>query len=167
MIMKNHPQALRLQRELVDEGRTIAETSAGEQLGHEIAELVKKLKTQLQEVQDEMREALAQRDLQTKKELEEYDKKLRDEMKKAETEMGRLKQEYAAEKKQVDEQLAGLTKTLNDERSARLEVQKLLDRLKADLEQREREAELGRQIAGFCLLFPPHHTRGGGRCVIQ
>ena len=89
-----------------------------------------------------MREALAQRDLQTKKELEEYDKKLRDEMKKAETEMGRLKQEYAAEKKRADEQLASLTKTLNDERSARLEGQKLLDKLQADFEQNKRDAEL-------------------------
>ena len=88
-----------------------------------------------------MREALAQRDLQTRKELEEYDKKLRDEMKKAETEMGRLKQEYAAEKKQVDEQLASLIKALNDERSARLEVQKLLEKLLAEFEQYKRDAE--------------------------
>ena len=74
-----------------------------------------------------------------KKELEEYDKKLRDEMKKAETEVGRLKQEYAAEKKQADERLASLTKTLND---ARLEGQKLLDKLQADFEQNKRDAEL-------------------------
>ena len=142
MIMKNHPQALHLQRELVDEGKDITETSAGEEIGREIAELVKKHKSELQEVQDEMREALAHRDLQTKKELEEYDKKLRDEMKKAETEMGRLKQEYAAEKKRADERLASLTKTLNDERSARLEGQKLLDKLQADFEQNKRDAEL-------------------------
>ena len=67
---------------------------------------------------------------------------VRDEMKKAETEMGRLKQEYAAEKKQVDEQLASLIKALNDERSARLEGQKLLDKLQADFEQNKRDAEL-------------------------
>ena len=150
----------------MDEGKNITETSAGEEIGREIAALVKKRKAELQEVQDEMREALAQRDLQTKKELEEYDKKLRDEMKKAETEMGRLKQEYAAEKKQVDERLASLIKALNDERSARLEGQKHLDRRQADLEQREREVELGRQSLLLWYLF---HVApgGGGECVTQ
>ena len=51
----------------MDEGKNITETSAGEEIGREIAALVKKRKAELQEVQDEMREALAQRDLQTKK----------------------------------------------------------------------------------------------------
>ena len=77
-------------------------------------------------------------------------------MKKAETEMRRLKQEYAAEKKQVDEQLASLIKALNDERSARLEGQKLLDKLQADFEQNKRDAELKqaemeRLVGGLCL----------------
>ena len=80
MIMKNRPQALRIQRELVDERKDITETLVGEELGRERAELVKKHKSELQEIQDEMREALARRDLQTKKELEEHEKKLHDVM---------------------------------------------------------------------------------------
>ena len=169
MIM-NRPQALRIQRELVDERKDITETLVGEELGRERAELVRKHKSELQEVQDEMREALARRDLQTKKELEEHEKKLHDVMEKAKTDMGRLRQEYAAEREQADEQLAGLTKTLNDERSARLEGQKLLDKLQADFEKNKRDAELKQaemkgQIEGLC-------SRGGSDvtvrlCVIQ
>ena len=147
------------------EGKDITETSAGEEIGREIAELVKKHKTELQEVQDEMREALARRDLQTKKELEEHEKKLHDVMEKAKTDMGRLRQEYAAEREQADEQLAGLTKTLNDEKSARLEGQKLLDKLQADFEQNKRDAELKQaemkgQIEGLC-------SRGGSDVTVR
>lgn len=150
-IMKNHPQVLRIQRELVDENKDISETGAGEELGRELAELARKHKQELQEVQEQMAIALEERDIETKKELEEYQSKLKGEMDKAEQDRERLSKEYAEEKKRSDERLAQLRKDLEAEKKMREERQKELDRLQDELRNNfklsaEQQAQLRQEI---------------------
>ncbi|KAK7682395.1 hypothetical protein QCA50_014600 [Cerrena zonata] len=133
VIMKNHPQVLRIQRELVDEHKDISQTGAGEELGRELAELARKHKHELQEVQEQMEAALAERDIETKKELEEYQKKLQGEMEKAEKDRERLSREYIEEKKRSDEHLAQLRRDLEAQRKAAEERQKEIDRMNEEL----------------------------------
>ncbi|CAL1717185.1 unnamed protein product [Somion occarium] len=132
MIMKNRRQALRIQRELVDEHKDISETGAGAELGRELAELAKKHREELKEIQEDMEAALEAKDMATKRELEEYHKKLQDEMEKAERDRERLSREYAEEKKQSDEQMERFRKDLEAERQARAERQKELERLQQE-----------------------------------
>lgn len=167
IIMKNHPAPLRIQRELVDEGKNIAETAAGEELGRELAELAKKHKQELQQVQDEMEEAMAQRDFETKKELEEYQRKLQAEVTRAETNMSRLQKEYADEKRCADEYLTKLNEGLEAEREARLEGQQVLEQLREELQRNAREsAEQQAHLRGQVDALQSRDS-GGGFCVVQ
>ncbi|KAK7682607.1 hypothetical protein QCA50_014407 [Cerrena zonata] len=171
IIMKNHPAPLRIQRELVDEGKTITETAAGEELGREFAALVKKHKEEMQQVRDEMKEALAQRDFETKKELEECERKLQAERARAEREMARLQAEYKEEKRQMGEYLAELKEGVEEEKAARLEGQKHLEEMKEQLNQTTAQAA---ENAAFMRgqMEELRNRRqdsggGGGWCVVQ
>lgn len=150
-IMRNRPQVLRIQRELVDEHKDISNTGAGEELGRELAELARKHKHELLEVQEQMQAALAERDVETRKELEEYQSKLQNEMDKAEMDRERLSRDYAAEKKRSDEHLAQLRKELDAEKKAQQERQKELARMQEELQtntklSREQQEGLRKEI---------------------
>lgn len=150
-IMRNHPHVLRIQRELVDEKMDISQTGAGEELGRELAELARKHKLELLEVQEQMQTALAERDIETKKELEEYQSKLQSEMDKAEKDRERLSRDYAAEKKQSDEHLAQLRKELEAEKKVQQERQKQLVQLQEELQtntklSREQQEAMKKEI---------------------
>ncbi|KAK7690432.1 hypothetical protein QCA50_005530 [Cerrena zonata] len=170
IIMKNHPAPLRIQRELVDEGKNIAETAAGEELGRELAALAKKHKEELQKVQEEMKEAIAQRDLETKKELDEYQRKLQAEMIRAQGDMARLQHEYSEEKRRADEYLATLQTGLEAEKQARLQGQQLLETMQQELQSNAQQA--AEQQASLRGEISALRSSGGGRrrrgiCVIQ
>lgn len=150
-IMRNHPQVLRIQRELVDEHKDISETGAGEELGKELAELARKHKQELQEIQEQMEAALEERDMETKKELEEYQKKLQGEMEKAEKDRERLSKEYADEKKRSDAQIAQMRRDLEAEKKASQERREELARLNEELRNNaklstEQQTELRKRI---------------------
>ena len=167
-VMRNHPQPLCIQRELVEEGKSITETAAGEALGRELAELAKKHRQELEQVQKEMREALEQRDFETKKELEEYQKKVEAEAARAETDMSRLRSEYAKEKRQADEYLKKLNDKLDLEQQERLKGQKLLENLQAELQRNAREAEKAQaQLRGQIEGLKHRGGGGGGFCIIM
>ncbi|KAF9647084.1 hypothetical protein BDM02DRAFT_3065838, partial [Thelephora ganbajun] len=53
-ILKNHPITLQIQRELVDEGKGITDTSAGEVINKEINEQIRRHQAKLEAVQKEM-----------------------------------------------------------------------------------------------------------------
>ena len=104
-----------------------------------------------------------------KKELEEYQKKVEAEAARAETDMSRLRSEYAEEKRRADDYLANLNNKLDQEQHERLQGQQLLENLQAELQRNAREAEqaqahLRGQIEGL-------KRRGGGgggsRCIIM
>lgn len=132
MIMKNRPQVLRIQRELVDEQKDISQTGAGAELGREFAELAKKHREELEAIRAEL-EAAHRADTQTRKELEECRKQLQTEMEKAKTAHEHLSQMYAQEKKQTNERLELLRQELDAEKAAGVDRQKELRQLQAQL----------------------------------
>ncbi|THH13490.1 hypothetical protein EUX98_g9718, partial [Antrodiella citrinella] len=80
------PATLQIQRELVLERKDITETVAGQELNQEQRELVQPHRAQLAEIQRQMEIALAQKDAQSKLELEKLRDELLDEMRKSERE---------------------------------------------------------------------------------
>jgi hypothetical protein len=54
--------SLKIQRELVDEGKTLVDTSAGQEVDRELAELREKLEGELRRIQQENREAMTSKD---------------------------------------------------------------------------------------------------------
>jgi hypothetical protein len=54
-IISNHPEALRIQRELVEEKKAISETGAGEILNEELRNLAEKHKEDMKTLEEDMR----------------------------------------------------------------------------------------------------------------
>ncbi|KAF8910600.1 P-loop containing nucleoside triphosphate hydrolase protein [Gymnopilus junonius] len=54
-IMENHPIALQIQRELVDQKKQISETAAGEELNRELMTQIRKHRDEMRSLQEEMR----------------------------------------------------------------------------------------------------------------
>lgn len=54
-LIGNHPRALRIQRELVDQGKNISQTAAGEELNRELAEQIKRHRQEMAALQEEMK----------------------------------------------------------------------------------------------------------------
>lgn len=133
-LVDNRPQVLRIQRELVDEGKDITQTAAGEELNRELAIMQQKHMEQLAEIQQEMEEALAARDLESKEELEKVRKDLLRNVEKIENDRERLSKEFADEKARADAKVKEIQDALEVERKAQAERQKEIDRLVVEIE---------------------------------
>ena len=104
-IMENHPVVLQIQRELVDERKDIINTAAGEAVNQELREQIKRHQVELDEVQEEMAQALERMDEQTKRELERDRRKLQERMEKIKKDSEGMVANYAAEKERAEEKM--------------------------------------------------------------
>ena len=166
-IFKNHPLPLRIQRELVDEHKDISQTAAGKELDRELLELIEKHKAEMAELQQDMAAALAEKDMQTKAELDAVRTELMDTINKIEGDRDRLSKEYEEEKKKANQRVAALEASLEEEKSARearaqeiAELRRTMNN-NANATATER-ANLQKRIAEL----ERRKSRGGG-CVLQ
>ncbi|PSR78109.1 hypothetical protein PHLCEN_2v7573 [Hermanssonia centrifuga] len=144
-LVNKRPRVLRIQRELVDEGKDITQTAAGEELDRELAALAKKHMEQLAEVQKEMEEALATKDMETKKELEEVRNDLMKNMEKIENDRDRLSREYAEEKKRADAKMKEIETALEAEKESRAQRQIEIKRLTREMQENQRATTAQRE----------------------
>ena len=100
-IMDNHPVALQIQRELVDEGKDIIETAAGESINQEFQELIMKHQAELNELRGEMMRALKVKDKEMRRELKEAKRSLLEKIEEIEEAVERMATNYAAEKEMM------------------------------------------------------------------
>ena len=119
-IVDNEPKALRIQRELVDEGKGISETAAGIELDSELEIMRKRHIEELAEVRKEMEEALALKDEEMRKELEAVRRDLLRYIQKIERDRARLSKEFAEEKAKADARIRKIQEDLDAEKAARL-----------------------------------------------
>ena len=118
-IMGNHPIALRIQRELVDERRDLANTTAGKVINRELDEQIKRCRAELEEVRVEMAQALREKDEETRRELETETRGLQKQM----TEIAKDKETMAVNYTAGKESMEGeRTETGHDRKSAILTV---------------------------------------------
>ncbi|KAF7424186.1 hypothetical protein PC9H_009489 [Pleurotus ostreatus] len=136
------PLPLRIQRELVDEKKDITETAAGAELGRELHEQAMRYKAEQRQLQDEMNEALRQKDEQAREELEQATAQLNQDMMRVQNESYRLAASYAEEKERFQRRMQDLevTSRLEIERQA-AEYKRRIDEVNDTLRQ-TREAEL-------------------------
>ena len=97
-IMKNDPAALRVQEELVDEGKDITETEAGEAVNEELSKKIREHEAELKGLREEMAQALREKDEQARQALEEAKRKLQDEIEKIKTDSANMDAKYVAER---------------------------------------------------------------------
>lgn len=61
--------ALKIQKELVDEGKRLVNTSAGQEVNRELSELREKMESELRRIQEDNKEAMASKDVQWQESL--------------------------------------------------------------------------------------------------
>ena len=101
-ITPNHPVALQIQRELVDEHKNITDTAAGEAINRELHDQIRRHQAELEEVREEMIQALKEKDEETSRELEEETRRLQEQMEKVKRGSEGMTSNYAAEKERVE-----------------------------------------------------------------
>ena len=104
-IMKNHPTALQLQRELIDEGKGIADTAAGEVINKELNEQIRRYKEELKAVKEQMEKAMSDKDEQRRLELEADRAKLQNDINKMKEDLANMTARFDEEKRKTEEDL--------------------------------------------------------------
>jgi len=173
-IMKNDPAPLRIQQELVDEGKNIKDTAAGEALNEELNTLIRHHEIEMNALREEMRQALKEKDEETRRELEEETRRIREQMDRMRAESNTMAAKYNLERKKMEEAVQRMQEQSRLERlRAHAEHMKQIDELKAELERNttasteEREAMLQRIHELECKWNnsrPPPKSKG--TCVV-
>lgn len=127
------PQRLRIQRELVDEGKDILETAAGTELDRELAELTARYKREMMDLKKEMKEALSSRDVEMQKDIVEAQREILRKMAEVESERTRLPKDYAREMAKKERTLQEATALLDAETKARFDKQREVEGLRQQL----------------------------------
>ena len=131
-IMENHPVPLQIQRELVDEGKSIIDTAAGESINQALKEQIRKHQVELKELREEMDQALREKDDETRRELEEVKRDLEEKVKKIKKDSEDMAATYAAEKERMEAKMKEMEQEVKQE----------------EMQERERaEAEYNRRLA--------------------
>lgn len=135
-IIGNRPQALKIQRELVDEHKDISQTAAGTVLNRELMEQVRKHQEELRNLQVEMKAAIKARDEETRKELEEESRKLQAEMSRVQNDSQKLASDYNEEKARMEQRMHAMEAAARKEAErAAGEHKKQMEELNARLQQ--------------------------------
>ncbi len=111
-IVANHPKALLIQEELVDQKKDITETTAAEELDRGIMELKRRQEKELLELKEQLAEAKAELDIQTQEELEKAREEMEDSLRKLGESRALLSQGYADEKVKGEETIRRLMEEL-------------------------------------------------------
>ena len=114
MIMKNHPEVLQIQREVVDEQKDIVDTAAGEVVNGELNELIRKHGAVLKKLQEDMEEASKDRDEELRQELEEDRKVMQEQMERAKKDSEEMASRYAAEKEKTEDKMKQLMREITE-----------------------------------------------------
>ena len=125
-IMYNHPVALQIQRELVEEGKDIIETAAGESINQELQELIMKHQAEMNELRGEVMRALKEKDKEARRELEETKRSLLEKIEEIEEAMERMAMNYAAERESMKAKMREMEQGAKRDR----------ERAKADYDQK-------------------------------
>lgn len=79
-VLENGPVVLKIQQELVDEGKDVGNTGAGTVLNKEIREAVGKYRKEIKDVEKSMRKAVKEKDEQSERELREEKRRMQEEL---------------------------------------------------------------------------------------
>ena len=108
LVIDNRPLPLQIQKELVDERKDITETTAGRELNQELDSEIRKHQEDIRTLTGEMEQATAEKDEETRSELEMETRRMLEQMRKFQEEAQRLESDYWREKREFQAQLVEL-----------------------------------------------------------
>ncbi|KAF8074587.1 P-loop containing nucleoside triphosphate hydrolase protein [Lyophyllum atratum] len=107
-MLDNQPVPLRIQSELVDEGKSIAETAAGAELNRELLAQCQRHEKEIEGLHAEMEAAIKAQDEETRNELEGEWTRLTEQSRRAEADFERLASDYKEEKARLEQTIRRL-----------------------------------------------------------
>ena len=171
-IMRNRPITLQIQRELVDEGKNIIDTAAGEAVNKELNEQIRRHQVEMKAVQEEMMKALKEKDEETRQEMEEETRKLQEQMDKMRADSEGMASNYSEEKRRMEETMRQMQEQARQEKA---QAEALYKQQMDDLNRRLQESanasasdrEAMQQRINQLQHQWDHRPRGGGGCLIM
>ena len=168
-IMNNHPAALQIQRELVDQHKDISNTAAGGAIDVELEEVKRKHEAEMKKAQEEKDRVLKEKEEEARRKKEEETRRQEEEMRRLREEQERIAFERRQEMERAEE-----------EARRRLEEQARIERERAEEEHRRQADLLNESIRAAAVaaeqaralmqqqideLHRQSHNRGG--CMIM
>ena len=174
LIMKNNPAPLLIQQELVDQHKNIKDTAAGEAVNEELSAMIKRHEAEMNTLRADMRQALKEKDEETRKELEAETRKIKEQMDKMRAESRAMASKYNEERVKMEGMMQRMQeKAQQDRLRVHAEHMRQIDELKAELERNtnasaeEREAMLQRIHELECKVNRSPQPRRKGVCVVM
>ena len=145
-IIKNQPGPLQIQRELVDEGKGILDTSAGEAINGELNEQIQRHQAELKAVKSGIEKALQEKDEETRQELEKETHKLQEHIDKTRADLETVTSRYDEERRKMEEEIKRMREDTRQEvDQAHAEHRQQMEQLVRLLEDRTSASDAERQ----------------------
>ncbi|THH30967.1 hypothetical protein EUX98_g3204 [Antrodiella citrinella] len=141
----NHPEALAIQTEVVDDQRGLDGTTAGlalqEEMTRQMEETKRRQEEQVKKVQEATAAALREQEERQAAEIGRAKLEMEEHMRRAQEEQERETARQAAERRQEEERRRELEAAMAAEQEAQRKIEEEQRRVQAEMEQRAREAE--------------------------
>lgn len=144
LINRAQPMTLDIQREMVDQGLKLAETSAGREVQEELERLKEKHEKEMREIRQDMEEAMAEKDEERQEELREYRAQIDRQMREAAEQTRQLEASREQLRREMKEQHSREIGQLRNEVAIR---QQELER--TSRKNNERYQELQRELKDY------------------
>lgn len=144
-LLRNRPEPLRIQRELVDDKKAIVDTDAGREVTLGRDELIKRHAIEMEELRCALAQALKDRDIWAARELEEIRCELSVKIQRVEEGRRRMADHYDAERRKALDELWRLTTALRDEEYDKQLAEREARALRQSLEKGSSNAEQSEQ----------------------
>jgi hypothetical protein len=106
LILNHDSLPLHIQKELVDEGKDISQTRAGQELNRELADQIRRQEDDIRILMEEMQQAINDKDEETRREKEAEARMMQEEKEKFEDDARRMKSDYQREKQELEARIA-------------------------------------------------------------
>jgi len=139
-ILKNQPLVLKIQRELIDEGKDIGQTGAGAELNREIHELAEKHRREMRELEENMRKAMDEKDEESREELEGEKRRMEEKMGQLQKDSAEMQSKFEQARREMEDRINARfeAQVLRIQAAYEAEIRKYEDRVK-ELERDGRE----------------------------
>ena len=139
-ILKNQPLVLKIQHELIDEGKDIGQTGAGVELNREIREVVEKYQRDIRDLEESMRKAMEEKDEVSREELEEEKIKMQEEVEKLRKDSAEMQSKFEDARREMEERVNARfeAQMMRIQEAYEAEIRKYEDRV-SELERDGRE----------------------------
>lgn len=137
-LIRNHPEALKIQKEIVDEKKDVTQTQACELLDREAREQYRQA---IQRLEERMARALKIKDEETQADIQREKQEMDEKLAKVEHERSELLNTFEQEKRRFEETMRNFQSQLEGEREEALGLKRAEEKLKQEIVRLQEQLE--------------------------